>query len=57
MEINGKRIEELGFKASKKGFYNEWKSMINVLKTENDVTLNEASEAAFNKLKRLKKQL
>ncbi|MBP0904943.1 hypothetical protein ACFSKN_18330 [Mariniflexile gromovii] len=50
MEINGKRIEKLGFKAFKKGFYNEWKSLTDAFKKENDISLNEASEKAFNEL-------
>ncbi|WP_159427039.1 hypothetical protein [Formosa haliotis] len=50
MEINGKRIEELGFEASKKGFYNEWNALINALKLEQRMSCNEASEMAFNKL-------
>ena len=51
MEINGKRIEELGFEASKRGFFQQWRTLTNLLIKENNVSLNEASEMAFNKLK------
>ena len=50
MEINGKRIEELGFEASKMGFFQEWRSLTNSLIKENKISLNEASEIAFKKL-------
>ncbi|WPR71150.1 hypothetical protein SLW70_14575 [Flavobacterium sp. NG2] len=50
MEINGKRIEELGFEASKKGFFQEWRTLTKVLIKENKISLNEASEIAFKKL-------
>ncbi|MCG9792313.1 Fe(2+)-trafficking protein [Flavobacterium algicola] len=50
MEINGKRIEELGFEASKMGFFQEWRSLTNLLINENRISLNEASEQAFKKL-------
>lgn len=50
MEINGKRIEELGFEASKMGFFQEWRSLTSLLIEENKISLNEASEIAFKKL-------
>ncbi|MDO7172438.1 hypothetical protein [Mariniflexile sp. AS56] len=50
MEIIGKSIEELGFKASKKGFFMEWKSLTDEFKIGDKISLNEASELAFNKL-------
>lgn len=50
MEINGKRIEELGFEASKQGFFQEWRSLTNTLVKDNNISLNEASELAFNQL-------
>lgn len=50
MEINGKRIEELGFEASKKGFFEEWRTLISLLIEENKISLNEASEIAFKRL-------
>ena len=51
MEINdGKNIEEIGFKASKMGFFQEWKSLTDVLIREDKISLNEASKIAFNKL-------
>tara|TARA_R110002074_G_scaffold349072_1_gene519539 strand:+ start:129 stop:296 length:168 start_codon:yes stop_codon:yes gene_type:complete len=50
MEINGKSLEELGFEASKLGFFQEWRPLTDELKKENDISLNEASEIAFSKL-------
>jgi hypothetical protein len=50
MEVNGKSIEELGFEASKMGFFQEWQSLTEVFRVENKISLNEASEIAFNKL-------
>lgn len=50
MEVNGKNFEELGFEASKMGFFQEWQFLTDVLKQESDISLNEASEIAFRKL-------
>ena len=50
MEINGKVLEELGFEASKMGFFQEWQSLIEELKIERNLSVNEASEIAFNRL-------
>jgi hypothetical protein len=50
MEVNGKIIEELGFEASKKGFFQEWQSLTDVLKKEKNISVSEASEIAFSKL-------
>ena len=50
MEVNGKVLEELGFEASKMGFFQEWQSLIEELKTERNLSVNEASEIAFNML-------
>ena len=50
MEINGKVLEELGFEASKMGFFQEWQTLIEELKTERNLSVNEASEIAFNRL-------
>lgn len=51
MEINGKRIEELGFKAAKLGLFDEWRSLTNLLIKEKKISINEASEMAFKQLK------
>ncbi|MDO6597920.1 hypothetical protein Q4512_13420 [Oceanihabitans sp. 2_MG-2023] len=48
--MNGKIIEEFGFKASKMGFFQEWQSLVDVLKKEKDISVNEASEIAFQRL-------
>lgn len=50
MEINGKRIEKLGFKASKMGFFEEWRDLRNLLIKEEKISINEAAEIAFQRL-------
>jgi hypothetical protein len=49
MEVNGNQLEELGFKAEKKGFFSQWKTLKNKLRQEHHLTLNEAAEKAFRK--------
>lgn len=50
MVINGKRIEKLGFKASKMGFFQEWRDLTSLLIKEEKISINEASEIAFKRL-------
>ncbi|WP_159020060.1 hypothetical protein [Algibacter sp. L3A6] len=50
MEIKGEIIEELGFEASKNGFFHEWQSLTDMLKKEKNISISEASEIAFSKL-------
>lgn len=50
MEVNGKVLEELGFEASRMGFFQEWQSLTDLIKKEKDISVNDASEIAFNKL-------
>ena len=50
MELNGNQLEELGFKAEKKGMFLQWQTLTIKLSQENNLTLNEAAEIAFDKL-------
>lgn len=50
MEINIKHIEELGFKANKKGVFSEWQALTTKLKDEKGVALDTAAEMAFDEL-------
>ena len=50
MEINEKYIEELGFKAGRKGVFSEWQILTTKLKEEKGISLNSAAEMAYNKL-------
>ena len=50
MEINEKFIEELGFKAERKGVFCEWQTLTTKLKEEKGISLNSAAEMAFDKL-------
>jgi len=50
MEINEKHIEELGFKAEKKGIFPAWQALTIKLKKEQGIYLNEAPEIAYRKL-------
>lgn len=50
MEINGKLIEELGFKASEMGVFKEWKTLTSLLHNTKEISFNEAAEKAFHEL-------
>lgn len=50
MELNGRQLEELGFKAEKKGFFVQWQTLTIKLSQEKEMTLNEAAEIAFREL-------
>ncbi|MDO6792057.1 hypothetical protein Q4588_14200 [Tamlana sp. 1_MG-2023] len=50
MEVNGKSIEELGFEASKKGCFKAWESLRETIKTEKNMSINDASEMALKEL-------
>ena len=50
MEINEKHIEELGFKAEKKGVFPDWQALTTKLKKEKEISLNDAAEKAYKRL-------
>jgi hypothetical protein len=50
MKLNGNQLEELGFKAQKKGFFVQWQALTIKLSQEKKMTLNEAAEFAFREL-------
>lgn len=52
MAINGKYIEELGFKAKNKGFFSEWQILTSELIKVNGLTLDEAAEKALKNLEK-----
>jgi hypothetical protein len=49
MEINGKLIEELGYKTSEMGG-KEWQKLTNLLRKTKEISFNEAAEIAFREL-------
>ena len=50
MELNGNQLEELGFRAEKKGIFSQWQALTIKLSKEHNLSLNEAAEDAFRKL-------
>ena len=46
-----KRVEELGYKAYAKGFFNEWTATRSSLIKERDLDILEAAERAYTELK------
>lgn len=50
MELNGNELEELGYKAEKKGIFSQWQTLTIKLSQEYNLTLNESAEIAFRKL-------
>lgn len=50
MEISSKRVEEMGFKAEKKGFFKQWQALTKKLNKENKKPTHEAAEIAYNTL-------
>lgn len=50
-DFNGKLVEELGFKAYKKGFFKEWQNMTSSIHKNQDIKYDIAAEKAYNILK------
>ena len=46
MELNVNELEELGYKAEKKGVFSQWQ----ILTIKLNLTLNEAAEIAYRRL-------
>tara|TARA_Y100000385_G_scaffold260009_1_gene289558 strand:+ start:1442 stop:1615 length:174 start_codon:yes stop_codon:yes gene_type:complete len=50
-EINGKLVEEIGFKAYSKGFFPQWQKMTSSMYENEEITYEIAAERAYNILK------
>jgi len=48
--MNGKMIEEFGFKAAKKGFFKQWQHLSISLKNKDAISFEKASEVAYHQL-------
>lgn len=51
MEVKGSFVEEIGFKAFQKGFFEEWRSLTFSLHSQSDLPLHEIAELAYEKCK------
>ena len=49
--INGKVVEEFGFKAYNKGFFPQWQKMTSSMYESEEITYEIAAERAYNILK------
>ena len=50
MEINGKLIEDLGYKTSEMGVFKEGQKLTNLLRKTKEISFNEAAEIACREL-------
>ena len=50
-DINGKVVEEFGFKAHNKGFFPQWQKMTSSMYESEEITYEIAAERAYNILK------
>ena len=49
--INGKVVEEFGFKAHNKGFFSQWQKMTSSMCENEEIAFEIAAERAYNILK------
>ena len=49
--INGKIVEEFGFKAYNKGFFSQWQKMTSSMYENEEIAYEIAAERAYNILK------
>lgn len=49
--FNANVVEEFGYKAHNKGFFNEWQLLTASLKESDNLPYDEAAEKAYNQLK------
>ena len=49
-EFNAKVVEELGYEASRLGFFKQWQELSSSISRTEDVNLSEAAEMAFKRL-------
>jgi len=50
-EFNAKVVEELGYKAYRKGFFKEWQAMTSSISKSEDLAYDEAAVKAYKTLK------
>jgi len=50
-EFNAKVVEELGYKAYRKGFFKEWQAMTSSISKSEDLAYDEAAAKAYKTLK------
>jgi hypothetical protein len=50
-DINGKVVEEFGFKAHNKGFFSQWQKMTSSMCENEEIAFEIAAERAYNILK------
>lgn len=50
METHGKQIEEIGYKAEKGGFFNEWQMLTLKYAIDKKLSIMEAAERAYTEL-------
>lgn len=50
-DINGKVVEEIGFKAYNKGFFPQWQKMTSSIYQSEEINFEIAAERAYNILK------
>lgn len=51
MDFNGHIFEEYGYKAHKKGFFDEWRTLSASLKEQEEIPLCDAGIKAYRQLK------
>tara|TARA_R110002050_G_scaffold163296_1_gene293242 strand:+ start:31 stop:204 length:174 start_codon:yes stop_codon:yes gene_type:complete len=50
-DFNAKAVEELGYEASRLGFFKQWQELSSSISKTEDINLSEAAERAFKRLK------
>ena len=50
VDVNGKDIEEFGFKAAEKGFFREWQKTVSELSKKDAMAIDKAVRIAYDQL-------